>query len=84
MMKDSTRRTVRGIVQNGVTAAALLPLVVDAARIPATLPWVAGALTVAAGITRVMALPAVNRWLPSWLRMSADPDAEVLRQAVRE
>ncbi|MFE2352199.1 hypothetical protein [Kitasatospora cineracea] len=83
-MKDSTRRTVRTLFQGTVTAAALLPLVVDAARIPAALPWVAGALTVSAAITRVMALPAVNRRLPSWLQMSADPDAEALRKAARE
>ncbi|KDN83487.1 hypothetical protein [Kitasatospora cheerisanensis] len=83
-MQDSTRRTIRTTVQTAVTIAALLPLIVDAAQIPATLPWVAGALTVAAGITRVMALPAVNRMLPSWLRLSADPDEAALRQAVRE
>ncbi|MFD5564538.1 hypothetical protein [Kitasatospora griseola] len=83
-MKDTTRRTVRTTVQTAVTIAALLPLVVDAAQIPATLPWVAGALAVAAGITRVMALPAVDRVMPSWLRRDADPDAEVLQRAVRE
>ncbi|KDN84364.1 hypothetical protein [Kitasatospora cheerisanensis] len=83
-MQDSTRRTIRTTVQTAITVAALLPLIVDAARIPATLPWVAGALTGAAALTRVMALPAVNRLLPSWLRLAADPDAKALRQAVRE
>ncbi|MEV7971274.1 hypothetical protein AB0O34_35565 [Sphaerisporangium sp. NPDC088356] len=34
----------------------------------AALPWVAGALAVAGGVARVMALPVVQALLPSWLR----------------
>lgn len=83
-MQDSTRRTIRTTVQTAVTLAGLLPVIVDEAHIPATLPWVAGALFVAGALTRVMALPGVNRLLPSWMRLSADPDAEAFRQAVRE
>ncbi|WP_274914494.1 hypothetical protein [Streptomyces sp. WZ-12] len=62
----ATRRTVRPIVQTTVALAVLLPAVVDAAGIPATLPWVAG------GLARVMALPGVQAPLPGWLR-SAPP-----------
>ncbi|MGW4890120.1 hypothetical protein [Streptomyces murinus] len=32
------------------------------------LPWTPAALAVSAGVTRVMALPAVQALLPGWLR----------------
>ncbi|MGV9271337.1 hypothetical protein ACWDRR_42620 [Kitasatospora sp. NPDC003701] len=83
-MRDSTRRTIRTTLQTGLGIALALPLIVDASGIPAATPGVGVGLAVAAGITRVMALPAVDRLLPSWLRAAADPDADALRQAVRE
>lgn len=67
-MKDSTKRTVRTILQTTVGVAVALPGIVDASSIPASLPWVAGALAVAGGLARVMALPSVQAMLPSWLR----------------
>ncbi|WP_435643351.1 hypothetical protein ACR9VJ_18055 [Streptomyces sp. H49] len=67
-MKDSTKRTLRTTVQTTVGVAAVLPAVVDASGIPQALPWVAAALAIAAGVTRVMALPAVQALLPGWLR----------------
>ncbi|MFI9204049.1 hypothetical protein [Streptomyces sp. NPDC053048] len=67
-MTDATRRTIRTTVQTAITLAALLPVIVDAAGIPATLPWAAGALAIAAGLTRVMAVPEVQALLPRWLR----------------
>ncbi|MEU3350271.1 hypothetical protein [Streptomyces sp. NPDC037389] len=68
-MTDATRRTIRTTVQTAITLAALLPVIVDAAGIPATLPWAAGALAVAAGLTRIMAIPGVQALLPRWLRI---------------
>lgn len=68
MAKDSTKRTARTVLQTALGIAVLLPVIVDAAGIPETLPWVAGALAVAGGVTRVMAVPAVQALLPSWLR----------------
>ncbi|WP_405994949.1 hypothetical protein [Streptomyces sp. NBC_00986] len=67
-MKDSTKRTVRTVLQTSVGVAVALPGIVDASGVPASLPWVAGALAVAGGLARVMALPSVQALLPSWLR----------------
>ncbi|MEU9972358.1 hypothetical protein [Streptomyces sp. NPDC051014] len=67
-MKDSTKRTARTVLQAAVGVAVALPGIVDASGIPASLPWVAGALAVAGGLARVMALPTVQGLLPSWLR----------------
>ncbi|WP_224280649.1 hypothetical protein [Streptomyces sp. LS1784] len=82
-MLDSTRRTIRTVLQTGLSLAAAAPLIVDASGIPQTAWGVGAGLTVAAGVTRVMALPVVDRLLPSWLRTAPDPDAALLRQ-VRE
>jgi len=67
-MKDSTKRTARTVLQTTVGVAVVLPGIVDASGIPASLPWVAGALAVAGGLARVMALASVQALLPSWLR----------------
>ncbi|MFD3946865.1 hypothetical protein [Streptomyces sp. NPDC058579] len=67
-MSENTKRTVRTVLQSAVGIAVVLPAIVDASGLPATLPWVAGALAVAAALTRVMAVPAVQKLLPSWLR----------------
>lgn len=67
-MKDSTKRTARTVLQSTVGVAVALPGIVGASGIPASLPWVAGALAVAGGLARVMALPSVQALLPSWLR----------------
>ncbi|MFG2964413.1 MULTISPECIES: hypothetical protein [unclassified Streptomyces] len=73
-MTEPTRRTLRTVVQTAVGLCVLLPTVVDAAGIPATLPWAAGALAVAAAVTRVMAVPAVQALLPPWLRAGGADD----------
>jgi hypothetical protein len=62
-MKDSSKRTVRTVLQTGVGFAVALPAIVDASGIPITLPWVAGGLVAAGGLARVMALPAVEQLL---------------------
>jgi len=67
-MQDSTKRTLRTVLQTTLGIAAVLPAAVGASGIPAALPWVAGALAVSAGVTRVMALPGVQALLPGWLR----------------
>ncbi|MFJ8490888.1 hypothetical protein ACIRBZ_21415 [Streptomyces sp. NPDC094038] len=73
-MTEPTRRTLRTVVQTAVGLCVLLPAVVGAAGIPDTLPWAAGALAVAAAVTRVMAVPAVQALLPSWLRTGGADD----------
>ncbi|MEU9702823.1 hypothetical protein [Streptomyces sp. NPDC047981] len=67
-MSEPTKRTARTVLQTAVALAVVLPAIVDASGLPATLPWVAGALAAAGALTRVMAVPAVQNLLPSWLR----------------
>lgn len=67
-MSDNAKRTARTVLQTALGIAVLLPVIVDAAGIPTTLPLVAVALTVAGGFARVMAVPGVQALLPSWLR----------------
>ncbi|MFF5142519.1 hypothetical protein ACFY6U_22790 [Streptomyces sp. NPDC013157] len=62
-MSPANKRTVRTVIQGVVMFAVALPAIVNAAGIPESLPWVAGALAVAAGAARVMALPAVEQLL---------------------
>ncbi|WP_030383618.1 hypothetical protein [Streptomyces sp. NRRL S-241] len=77
-MTDASRRTLRTLVQTTLALAVLLPSIVGAAGIPASLPWVAAALAVAGGTARVMALPGVQDLLPSWLRTAPHRDDELL------
>lgn len=67
-MSEAARRTARTVLQSAVGIAVVLPAIADASGLPATLPWVAGALAVAGALTRVMALDGVQRLLPPWLR----------------
>ncbi|CAL9479477.1 hypothetical protein [Streptomyces sp. enrichment culture] len=62
-MQSATKRTVRTALQTAVGVALALPAIVHAAGIPESLPYVAGALAVAAGLARVMALPQVEALL---------------------
>ncbi|MFI0739355.1 hypothetical protein ACH4PU_14885 [Streptomyces sp. NPDC021100] len=62
-MTTANVRTLRTVLQTAVALAVALPAIVDASGIPSTLPWVAGALAVAGGLARVMALPAVEALL---------------------
>ncbi|MFI8254071.1 hypothetical protein [Streptomyces filamentosus] len=72
-MSEAAKRTARTVLQTAVAIAILLPAIVDASGLPATLPWVAGALAAAGGLTRIMAVPGVQKLLPKWLRTSV-PD----------
>ncbi|ROQ82091.1 hypothetical protein P8A22_15750 [Streptomyces laculatispora] len=73
-MSDAARRTTRTLVQTALSLAVLLPALVDASGLPATLPRVAGALAVAGALTRVMAVPGVQALLPAWLRTGPTGD----------
>ncbi|WP_051741172.1 hypothetical protein [Kitasatospora sp. MBT66] len=70
-MTDSARRTARTAFATVLGIAAALPLLVQTAGLPSALPGLGTLLTVAAAITRLMALPVVNSWLPGWLQMTA-------------
>jgi hypothetical protein len=69
-MSDSARRTARTILAVVLALAAGLPLLVRTAGLPDTLPGLGTVLAVAAAITRVMALPQVDAWMPGWLKMA--------------
>ncbi|GAA3441077.1 hypothetical protein [Planomonospora venezuelensis] len=69
-MSDANKRTARTILQTAVGIAVALPFIIDASGISDALPPVAGALAVAGGFARIMALPMVQALLPSWLRTS--------------
>ena len=71
---DATQRVLRTLVQVGVPAfivfAGVLPQIIDALGLDVTssvylwLVAAAGIVTaVAAGLSRIMAIPAVNNWL---------------------
>ena len=62
-MTDAARRTIRTLVQTTIALAVMLPAIVEASGIPASLPWVAAALAIAGGLARIMALPAVEALL---------------------
>ncbi|RBQ16027.1 hypothetical protein DP939_32455 [Spongiactinospora rosea] len=68
-MSDDNKRAIRTALQAFVGICVALPGIVAATGIRDTIPWVAGALTVAGAVSRVMALASVQRLLPSWLRI---------------
>jgi hypothetical protein len=67
-MKDSTKRTIRTVLQTALGLTVALPLLAHASGIPQTAPGVGVGLAVAAAVTRIMAVPAVQALLPAWLR----------------
>ncbi|GAA1358136.1 hypothetical protein [Streptomyces beijiangensis] len=66
-MTEPTRRAVRTAVQTLFALVAAVPLL---AQDPAAagLPGIAVAVAVSAAVSRLMAVPAVERLLPGWLR----------------
>ncbi|MEU3044631.1 hypothetical protein ACFWC2_14710 [Streptomyces diastaticus] len=72
-MTNETKRTLRTVLQTAVGVAVALPAIVAASGVPESLPWVAGALAVAGGLARVMALDSVQQLLPGWLRTDTAP-----------
>lgn len=74
------KRTIRTVVQTALGLLAALPLIVQASGVPQTTAGLSVALAVAAGITRVMALPVVDGLLPAWLSSAGqdeDPAQEL-------
>lgn len=65
-MMMELKRTIRTVIQVVVPLAVVLPEIVEASGINESLPWVAVLLAASAGLTRVMAIPAVQKWL-MWL-----------------
>ena len=61
------RTTVRSGFQFVVGLAPMVPVIVDASGIPEGTAGVAGAIAISAGVTRVMALPAVDAFLQRFI-----------------
>ena len=71
------RSTVRTVFQSIVGLASMWGLIVVALGLDADWKWVAASLTVSAAITRLMALPAVEVWLASFVPfLAAEPKSD--------
>ncbi|MGK5529372.1 hypothetical protein [Streptomyces sp. URMC 129] len=73
-MQTSTQTVIRSAIQWTVSVAVMLPGIVAASGVPDTMPWVAGGLAVAAGVTRVMQLPDVQAALDRLGLSTAPPE----------
>lgn len=77
------RSTVRTVFQAVVAGAAVAPAVYSAAtdhNADAATGWAAGGLAIAAGITRVMALPSVEAFLQRFVPfLAAQPRSDAAR-----
>lgn len=87
---NSARRVTRTVFAGVVGVASMVPLIYSAAseRSPEqAVGWSALLLTIAGGITRIMAVPAVELWLQKFVPfLAANPDTEgtVARRALIE
>ena len=71
------RSTTRTVFQAIVGLAAAWALIVEALGLDPGLQWVAASLAVTGGLTRVMALPAVEVWLATFLPwLAAEPKSD--------
>ncbi|MFF1381164.1 hypothetical protein [Streptomyces sp. NPDC058308] len=72
-MNDATRRGLRTAVQALFTLIAALPLLASDPRL-SDIPALAGLVAFATALSRLMAVPAVEALLPSWLRRKGVDD----------
>lgn len=73
------RATLRTVFAATVAFAAMWALIVEAAGVDSTEPYIALSLTVTGAITRIMALPAVEVWLAKFLPfLAAEPKSEMM------
>ncbi|MFI5808106.1 hypothetical protein [Streptomyces sp. NPDC051561] len=71
-MTDATRRALRTFAQVCCALLAAAPLLAEDPAVR-DVPVLAGAAALAAALSRAMSAPAVQRWLPPWLRQSGAP-----------
>ena len=58
--------TARSIFQFAMGLLVIVPVIIAELGLADSIPWVAGALAVAAAVARVMAIPAVVEFLKQW------------------
>ncbi|GAA3770596.1 hypothetical protein [Streptomyces chiangmaiensis] len=68
-MYDATRRALRTALQ---TLVAIIPLLAEDPSL-SDVPALAGVVAAATVLSRLMAVPAVERLLPHWLRKEGGP-----------
>jgi hypothetical protein len=68
-MKESTARTVRTSVQTLIAVAAAMPVTLPALGIQTSVGFGAALVTIAAAITRLHQIPAVNELLNKYLKI---------------
>lgn len=73
-VRQPLRSTVRTVFQAAVGFASMWALIVQTLGLDEDWQWVSASLAVTAGITRVMAIPAVNVWLARFLPWLAPED----------
>lgn len=77
------RATARTVFAAVVAFAGMWPVIVGAAGLDEGIEWVSTSVLVTAGITRVMAIPAVDRFIQQFLPfLAAAPNARSSSDAV--
>lgn len=67
------RATFRTVAAATVAFLPLLPEIVKVLGVE-SLPWVAAVIGVTGGVTRVLAMPGMDRWLRTWVPgLAAEP-----------
>lgn len=70
-MSKKNKQVLRTVIQAAVGFAVALPGLIDATGLDQTTPWIAGGLAASAAITRLMAVPQVQKFL-GWLNTEDD------------
>lgn len=72
-MSKKNKQVLRTVIQVAVGFAVALPGLIDATGLDQTTPWIAGGLAASAAVTRIMAVPQVQKFL-GWLNTDDEAD----------
>lgn len=70
-MSKKNKQVLRTVIQAGIGFAVALPGLIDATGLDESTPWIAAGLTASAVVTRLMAVPQVQKFL-GWLNTEDD------------
>jgi len=76
-LSTKNKKVIRTVIQTAVGIAVALPGLINASGLDQSLPWVAGALAASAVVTRIMAIPAVQKLLGG---LSTEEEDKVLQK----